>query len=509
MSSKNVLFNKTSKQKTMGLASSLLTSMFNWVNEDGSLGDSSDGDLLTHHLLLVLSAWQNENLKGVEDRAVSWFINYDDYREKKDNDFNPFKLMAFSSLNRADLKEYIKLKTKVMRDYHSRDGYVILHTGFTNSKDLKDVFPTLMGTSILISEGSTESIKLAMDSLLWSRNQINDNKVYENVYSINGFAALVTSLYEQATKDTEFNSWRDSLVEQVISLQKNGLWQVEEKGKLVESKYQSSYLFYDLAYILSLNDNDNICQAVSHLIERLHTDLLEGDEVNGQHAVLIIASVLRGLAFLFSSEEKDNIVQNVVDSCIQTSGEFSRNKNMIYACRADQERWRSEIKKGHYIYTNPTVFHEREFQEKEKQVFVVMPFGKKKWFDKEKNDVIGYDFDRVHTDIIKKAIEVVGLNALRADDIYAPHSFMQKIWQDINKSCLVIVDLTSENPNVFYELGIAHTLGKPVVLLAKEERYIPTDLKGAGCVIYEDETKSDEVVIKELSKAIKDLLQLA
>ncbi|MCT7486360.1 hypothetical protein N5T98_04880 [Aliarcobacter cryaerophilus] len=51
----------------------------------------------------------------------------------------------------------------------------------------------------------------------------------------------------------------------------------------------------------------------------------------------------------------------------------------------------------------------------------------------------------------------------RADDIWEDHTFIQDIFSLIYKSKIVIVDFTGKNPNVMYETGIAHTLGKIVI----------------------------------------------
>jgi hypothetical protein len=70
---------------------------------------------------------------------------------------------------------------------------------------------------------------------------------------------------------------------------------------------------------------------------------------------------------------------------------------------------------------------------------------------------------------------------------YASHSIdedksitiMEGIWMMINKSRFLVADITDTNPNVLYELGIAHTLGKGVITISEKPDYIPFDI--AGC----------------------------
>lgn len=87
-------------------------------------------------------------------------------------------------------------------------------------------------------------------------------------------------------------------------------------------------------------------------------------------------------------------------------------------------------------------------------VFIVMPFTES-WSE---------DFYF----IIKQAAEESGMFAVRSDDIFSQEIVMNDIWALINKAGLIIVDITKHNANVFYELGISHTLGKKVVLLRQD-----------------------------------------
>lgn len=64
----------------------------------------------------------------------------------------------------------------------------------------------------------------------------------------------------------------------------------------------------------------------------------------------------------------------------------------------------------------------------------------------------------------------------RGDDFFNSGPIIDDIWNAINDSDLVIADCTGRNPNVFYEMGIAHTLGKSVVLLSQNADDIPFDL---------------------------------
>jgi len=104
-------------------------------------------------------------------------------------------------------------------------------------------------------------------------------------------------------------------------------------------------------------------------------------------------------------------------------------------------------------------------------IFVVMPF-----LD-ELRDV----FDKP----IKNVANELNLSVVRADDFFTTNSIISDIWDAINASKVVVADCTGRNPNVFYEIGIAHTLGKPVILIAQNTEDIPFDVQHVRAIIYE------------------------
>ena len=85
---------------------------------------------------------------------------------------------------------------------------------------------------------------------------------------------------------------------------------------------------------------------------------------------------------------------------------------------------------------------------------------------------------------LKSLASELGLNCLRADDIWENHSVIQDVVSLICRSKIVICDCTGRNPNVFYEAGIAHSLGKDVVLITQNSDDIPFDLRHLRYVTY-------------------------
>jgi hypothetical protein len=104
--------------------------------------------------------------------------------------------------------------------------------------------------------------------------------------------------------------------------------------------------------------------------------------------------------------------------------------------------------------------------------FVVMPFALP----------LGNHYSQIFEPAIKKA----GLKPVRADDdIFATGKIMDQVWAGINSAKVLVAELTSRNPNVFYELGLAHALKKPVVLVSSNEADVPFDVRHIRVIYYD------------------------
>ena len=95
------------------------------------------------------------------------------------------------------------------------------------------------------------------------------------------------------------------------------------------------------------------------------------------------------------------------------------------------------------------------------------------------------------------------LSCIRADSIYSAEIIIDEIWEKICQAHIVIADATGKNPNVFYEMGLAHALGKDVVILAQSMDDIPFDLRHRRILIY-SLSRLEEFAIK-LSKIIETI----
>lgn len=101
-------------------------------------------------------------------------------------------------------------------------------------------------------------------------------------------------------------------------------------------------------------------------------------------------------------------------------------------------------------------------------------------------------------DIVCQTCRDLKLKPVRGDEEYIANDILKHIIKCMVNSRLVIAILDGRNPNVFYELGIAHSLNKPTILLANVQTQIPFDLQNQFLVLYENETDLREKLIKAL-----------
>lgn len=122
----------------------------------------------------------------------------------------------------------------------------------------------------------------------------------------------------------------------------------------------------------------------------------------------------------------------------------------------------------------------------------------------------------VYEDHVKAVARRINVTVSRADDFFAASSIVSDVWNAINRAKVLIADCTGRNPNVFYELGIAHTLGKPVILIAQSKDDIPFDVQHVRAILYdftprgmqEFESALQSTLVHELTlpRTLSDLL---
>ena len=141
------------------------------------------------------------------------------------------------------------------------------------------------------------------------------------------------------------------------------------------------------------------------------------------------------------------------------------------------------------MFVSP-VFTGRGFPIQENMIFVLMPFTLP-WSARVWKQI---------QDVCKR----LGLQAKRADDLLGSE-IMEDVWQGICEARVAVADITGGNANVYYELGLAHTLGKRVLLLTQDIEDVPVDLKRFRYIVYEDNVDGFNALSDALEKALRTI----
>lgn len=131
-----------------------------------------------------------------------------------------------------------------------------------------------------------------------------------------------------------------------------------------------------------------------------------------------------------------------------------------------------------------------------KNVFMVMPFE-----DKLANEIY-----RLST---KPICNSFNLEINRADEVFTTNPILDDIISAIEKSIITIVDISGKNPNVFYELGIAHILKQNQTIIITQDEYdsIPLDITHFRIIKYEDSIVGKKEYEDKLRKTIESIIQ--
>ncbi len=113
---------------------------------------------------------------------------------------------------------------------------------------------------------------------------------------------------------------------------------------------------------------------------------------------------------------------------------------------------------------------------KKPSCFVISPFGD--------------PFDDYYAKVYAPAITKADLAPIRGDEVYSTGAIIDDIFASIQNAVMVLCDATGKNPNVNYELGVAHALQKPAIIITQSVADVPFDYKHLRVIVY-DRAKVD------------------
>ena len=137
-------------------------------------------------------------------------------------------------------------------------------------------------------------------------------------------------------------------------------------------------------------------------------------------------------------------------------------------------------------------FRVPEIAGNEPRIFVVMQFGE--------------PYDSLYKEVIQPVSDNLGFKAFRADDIFRPGVILQDIIRGIVESDVIVAEITPVNANVSYELGYAHALQKPTILLAnRQTEKLPFDISGYRVIFYDDTIGGKREIESTLEKHLEGI----
>ncbi|MFH1373033.1 MAG: hypothetical protein ABII79_04480 [bacterium] len=116
-------------------------------------------------------------------------------------------------------------------------------------------------------------------------------------------------------------------------------------------------------------------------------------------------------------------------------------------------------------------------------------------------------YNELYDDVIIPVCEDYRIKAIRVDEVCGPGLIIADIITQIIESQLIIAEITPENPNVYYEIGYAHALGKPTILIAEENTQLPFDLSPFRVLFYENSISGKKRIEEGLRKNLSAIVE--
>lgn len=169
-------------------------------------------------------------------------------------------------------------------------------------------------------------------------------------------------------------------------------------------------------------------------------------------------------------------LQDLTDKLVRTEDRWKEMNYLLLESIKSQSEHQTPVRQrgdlGPNLFFSSLGIDLASLSVKPDQVFVLTPFS--------------YSYKSAYDEIAKVCREV-GLVAKRGDEEHISGGILLHIIREIAQSRLVIANISGRNPNVFYELGIAQSIGKPVLIVSKSFSEIPFDLRQQQLILYEKE----------------------
>lgn len=149
------------------------------------------------------------------------------------------------------------------------------------------------------------------------------------------------------------------------------------------------------------------------------------------------------------------------------------------------DRKRNEIPYTRFLETHG--ISPQDAKVRDDLIFVLTPF---------------HDDLRDEFEVVSQVGQELGFTVLRGDERAAQGDIFNQLLRHMVQARVVVANITGRNPNVFYELGIAHALDKPVVLLAEKKGVVPFDVQSKLIVFYDSNEELKAILARTLARTV-------
>jgi len=262
-----------------------------------------------------------------------------------------------------------------------------------------------------------------------------------------------SSVFDQTPNPSIFQMMPDGIIlfEDMISngsIEANVAFEDFEKGALAQIIFNYQ------------NDNCFMCAGIANAMQKYGFNVINGQQSRTIYATGLI-NELPGTEFYIK---------------LKLSGSFLAlyiNDIQVFTCAIPFGMYHTQV--GMWVKSNGKVTI-RDFKTsyKRPEAFIVSQFG-------------DY-YDVLYDEVIKPVCEELHYAPIRGDEVASCTLILNDIITSIHNSAVIIADITPDNPNVFYEVGYAHALAKPTILLCEKSvrSKLPFDVSGFRTIFYDN-----------------------
>jgi len=222
------------------------------------------------------------------------------------------------------------------------------------------------------------------------------------------------------------------------------------------------------------------------------------DEPNGQyHVAKIVQAFCDPTQWIGRESTRIQVVNTLNEGLAYVSLQLNEEGKIVITQKRITHVVKEEVREmptQSKLMTVAPVFRARDMEREEDLRFILMPFSP--------------SFGRLYKEKIKPTVEACGFRCLRADDLFSPTPILEDIWIHICKSKVIIADVTGRNPNVFYEMGIAHTVGRPVIIITQDKDDIPFDVAQFRYFLYSDDANGWDTLCNNITSALRSTIDV-